>query len=144
MEFSRPENNDFCILHSCCCGSFFQQSLYLDDRSDDIHCSLKHTFNDLISKGWMIHFIFIHSKSSCNSCVADCSRKWLLLHDNYWHQWSRESVSEVVLHFNDLNMKLVIIRSNVISWYFLDCIYDGDNLELFLLNSKCLEILLFE
>lgn len=101
-------------------------------------CSWKHAFIDLVSKGWMIHFICSHSKSSCNSCVADCSRKWLLLHENYWHWWSRESVSEVVVvHFTDLDMKLVIIKSTLTSRYFLDCINDGDNFEMFLLNSKC-------
>ena len=34
-------------------------------------------------------------------------------------------------------MKLVIIGSNVTCRYFLDSIYDGDNFEIFLLNSKC-------
>lgn len=34
-------------------------------------------------------------------------------------------------------MKLVIIRSNKTCRYFLDCIYDGDKFEIFLLNSKC-------
>lgn len=42
-----------------------------------------------------------------------------------------------MLHFTDLDMKLVIIRSNATSRYFLNCVYDGGNFEIFLLNSKC-------
>ena len=42
-----------------------------------------------------------------------------------------------MLRFTYLDMKLVVIRSNITSRYFLDCIYDGDNFEIFLLNSKC-------
>ena len=85
--------------------------------------SLKQTFNDLFSEGWIIYFICHHSKSSFNFCVADWSRKWFLLQENYWYQWSRESFSKVVvLQFTDLDMKLVVIRSNATSRYFPDCI----------------------
>lgn len=33
-----PENSDFCIIHSCCIGSFFKQFSYFEDYNGNVHC----------------------------------------------------------------------------------------------------------